>query len=224
MDLYITKLQTISSTNVPFEEFGTKIAEIALFDLKKEADWDVFAVLIFNTDWSRYINTIKGENINFNDFINKKFQSEQNHILFMKLLAKELNFNHHQHDHSKGLFFILMCSFLGCPNISFNYRWLHTFIYNIVIRAHYIAERHHPEHEIYVKGAECTLDDVTETAIDRIARNYQFSNNGCGDLNKMSKFKPYWIKNSIRNADHYDTIVNRYYEEIGIKWRDFIKK
>jgi hypothetical protein len=145
-------------------------------------------------------------------------KGEKDHIRFMQTLPEP--YAYVSHDHSKDDFYILMCILrFRYPDFDvIKYKWFVKFLDTIVFRGHYRAERHHPEYELFVDGGECSLSDVTETAIDRISRNYQFSD-GQGDWDTMMKFKPKWTRNTERNAKHYDAVVENNYEMIGKLWR-----
>lgn len=219
----MTKLRTqFAESTKPFEEFGKVVAEMAMCDLKRE-DWPEFARLIFNSDWTNFTN-IRGDTVvGMNDVLAAGMKAERDHIKFMQSLPAP--FTYANHDHSKDYFYILMCS-LRFRYANFDtdkYTWLVKFLETIIFRSHYIAERHHPEYEWFVEGGECSLEDVAETAIDRMARNYQFSENGQGDWTTMLKFKPKWINNTDRNAEHYDAVVESNYARIGELWRAFIE-
>lgn len=192
----------------PFELFATKIAKISsTIENKNE-----LAILIFRTDWSNYVNERNGKIISMKDILKLGRKMEIDHINFMtKYYAN--------HDITKDDFYILLC----CLRFRYDfdtksYTVFVNFFNEYIANNHYALEAHHPEYEKF--GGECTLDDVTETAIDRMSRHFQFG--GGKDIKEMNNFKPSWIKNNERNLKHYNEIILDRYESIGKEWKLFI--
>lgn len=206
-----------SNSSDPFELFATRIAEAALFDLEQEVLND-FAILIFNFDWKNYKNIRNGTEISLNEILAQGLEYEHHHIEFIQTYTEYKN-----HDHSKDDFYILICCLrFRCPDFNTEeYKWFVRYCNTIVFRNHYKTEPHHPEYELYVKDGECTLKDVEETALDRLARHFQF---GGKSISSLNAFKPTWSKNSERNTNHYDMIIETKYNEIGSLWNEFMHK
>ena len=226
MDSFIESLRgKYCGATLPFEEFATEIAEYAFANRVCRNN---LALQIFDTDWSTY-ETVRG-NVRYkmSDILKEGQKMEHDHILFVRTLPSTIlpgntsqeRFLFPNHDHSKDDFYILMCALrFRCPNFDIvEYKWFTRFVELMVFKPHYRIEPHHPEYEVCVPDGECSLDDVTETAIDRMARNYQFSN-GKGDVDILRKYQPTWSKNNKRNVDHYNSIIDLLYESIGECWR-----
>lgn len=210
---YFNELSARFSTSTePFEEFATVVAETALFDLDKTCLND-FARMIFEFDWQNYTNERNGVLVKFSDILEIGQKTERDHIDFIRLHTE---FKHH--DHSKDTFYILICTlrFRVKDFDTANYEWFVKYCETIVFREHVKTERHHPEYERYVKDGECSLKDVEETAVDRLARHFQFGGN-------LEDYKPVWINNSDRNTIYYQIIIDANYDKLKALWDEFIK-
>jgi hypothetical protein len=207
------------SSSEPFEEFASEIAGLSMAYMATAEDKNEFARRVFSCDWSEYTNERGERVVSMKEILEAGIKSEKDHIEFIRTRT-----DFKDHDHSKDDFFVLICALrFRCPNFNVTtYAWFVQFCDVAVFRPHYKTEPHHPEYERYVPDGECSLKDVEETAIDRAARNFQFSADGRGDATTMVKFTPTWIKNSERNAQHYLATLISNYTKIGEMWRDFI--
>lgn len=197
----------VRNLKLPFEFFATKIATSNVDDKNQ------FAKRIFDTDWSHYVNERNGKIISMKNILRSGRKMETDHIKFMETYYRN-------HDKTKDDFYILLC----CLRFRYDfdtkkYPFFVNFFDGYVSANHYALEPHHPEFEKY--GGECTLDNVTETAIDRMARHFQL---GGTDIKEMDLFKPKWIKNNDRNLKHYGKIILDNYESIGKSWKRFIRR
>lgn len=207
-------MKQFHGTNLPFEEFTTAVLNWA-DSLTTRDEKSEFARCIFSTDWSNYHNVRNGCKYTMSSVLADGRRSEQLHVGFMQLFYPN-------HDHSKDDYYILICT------LRYRFPDFDVVKYSKTAAAvvkeferHYACEAHHPEIEL-LTNHECTESEVEETAVDRMARNFQFSANGTGNDALMKQYQPRWSKNAERNSMIYNGHIKENYNIIGAAWRDYI--
>lgn len=220
VNAFVNSLQEkFNGSNLAFEEFALQIGEFAQFVLEKNS-WNNLAEAIFAVDWSGYSNDRGGMIQSMKSVLESGRRSEEDHVRFIRGLKLSISFPNH--DCTKDAFYSLMTALrFRVKNFDEKEgRWFVRFFQLRVFKPHASHEPHHPEFEEFTDG-KCSMDDVAETAVDRMARNFQFSEDGQGDVQLMEKFKPKWKFDNEIKLKHYEAIVSECYDEIGRQWREF---
>jgi len=212
---YFKSISTkFSISSYPFEEFAQELFETVVFDLNDDEQLtSQFVKMILEFDWTNYTNERNGVLIRMSDILNDGIKLERDRMNFIQSHTEFKT-----HDYSKTDYYILMyCLRFYCPSFNTDeYRWFEKY-YKYAFRKQYASERYYPEYELYVKDGECDLQDVEETAIDRLVKYFQLKNTPFAN----TLTEPSWSKNHKRNYDHYKRVYISRYEEIENSWTTY---
>lgn len=203
------------NSTLPFEEFAAAV--FARATLLSRSEKNDLARSVADEDWSDYSNHRDGRCHLMSDILKTGQLTERLHVGFVRQFFP-------LHDHSKDDFYVLVCTLrFRVPNFDVKMYPETVAFAEQEFQRHYRCEAHHPEIEM-LTNHECTESEVEETAVDRMARNFQFSADGTGDAAMLRRYQPRWTKNTERNEKIYNSYVEENYAVIGAAWRDYIAR